>query len=148
MAKRGFDWKTFGLIAGATLLGAIWAYYNLASTEGSRAESQFRALIWTIFGTPFATFWGWFFARRRERWLALFVSFCIYFFSVFVAARVETLIVDRETAQAQGHVIYFHAVIIINLIAGLAAAVQRGLAADAEPAAEDGRVGELEGSAG
>jgi cytochrome bd-type quinol oxidase subunit 2 len=135
--ERRFDWKSFALIAGATLIGAVWAYYNLASTGGSRAESQFRALIWTIFATPFATFWGWFFARSRERWLAAFVSFCIYFFSVFVAARIESLIVDHEAAQAQGHTVYFHAVIVINLVAGLVVAVQRALRLPSEPVATD-----------
>jgi hypothetical protein len=132
---RRLDTKTLLWIALATLLGAAWAYYNLWSTGGDRSESQFRALIWTIFATPFATFWGYFFARRRERWLAAFLCFCIYFFSVFVAARVESLIVDRATAQAQGHTIYFHAVIVINLLAGLILAVQRALTPQAEPAA-------------
>lgn len=136
---RRFDWATFGWIAGAALLGAAWAYYNLASTGGSRAESQFRALIWTIFATPFFTFWGWFFARRGERWLAAFVCFCIYFFSVFVAARIESLFLDRGSAAAAGHTIYFHTVIVLNLVAGMAVAVQRALAPPTTQKAGDPR---------
>lgn len=124
---RRLDTKTLLLIGGTTLLGAAWAYYNLASTGGDRSESQFRALIWTIFATPFATFWGWFFARKHERWLAAFVCFCIYFFSVFVGARIESLLVSRDEAQAAGHTIYFHSVIALNLLAGLIAAFQRAL---------------------
>ncbi len=86
MEKR-FDIRTFLLIFGAALVGAAWAYYNRIQVTPPYHEDEYRELVWIIFATPFALFWGWFFARRHERWWAAFVCFCIYFFSPFVAAR-------------------------------------------------------------
>jgi hypothetical protein len=139
---KRFELRTFILILGAALLGAAWAIYNRGLTNPPNApEREFRPLVWVIFATPFATFWGWFIARRAERWWAAFVCFCIYFFSPFVAARYESCTVLQghfslsdcflNTAQAQeaannsGHVIYFQAVVIVNLLAALAVALHR-----------------------
>ena len=143
MTKR-FDLRTFLLIIGAAALGAVWAIYNRNLTAPPYDPGgEFRPLVWVIFATPFATFWGWFLARRAERWWAAFVCFCIYFFSPFVAARYESCTVLQgsfslsdcflATAQAQeqannsGHVIYFSAVVIVHLIAALAVALHRAL---------------------
>jgi len=143
MARR-FDLRAFVLIMGAGLLGAAWAIYNrgLANPPYDLSREA-RPLVWVIFATPFATFWGWFVARRAERWWAAFVCFCIYFFSAFVAARYESCTVLQghfslsdcffATAQAQeaanrsGHAIYFQAVVIVNLLAVLAVALHRAL---------------------
>src|SRR5690348_1458303 len=143
MNKR-FDLRTFILISGAALFGAAWAIYNRSLTDYPYDLSKdARPLVWVIFATPFATFWGWFAARRSERWWAAFVCFCIYFFSVFVAARYESCTVLQgrfslgdcffATAQAQeqannsGHVIYFSVIVIIHLMAALAVALHRAL---------------------
>ncbi|HWQ12183.1 MAG TPA: hypothetical protein VNL77_05250 [Roseiflexaceae bacterium] len=143
MALPRFDVRTFLLIFGAACAGAAWAVYNRGLTSPPYDESQIRPLIWIIFATPFAMFWGWFVARPAERWLAAFVCFCIYFFSAFVAARYETCTVvhgafnliscfaDTERAQELagqiGHRIYFESVTVIHLAAALATALHRAL---------------------
>lgn len=149
--KIAFDLRTFILIFGAALLGAAWAYYNRTLTAPPYPDRQLRALIWVIFATPFATFWGWFLARRSERWWAAFVCFCVYFFSVFIAARYESCAVAQEgfslgacftatsqaqaAAQANGHQIYFASIIILHLLAALVIALQRALSRSTMPAA-------------
>ncbi|HEU5100205.1 MAG TPA: hypothetical protein VFU22_14350, partial [Roseiflexaceae bacterium] len=85
-----FDIRSFILIFGAALLGAAWAIYNRGLVPSLPLQAQLRAQTWVIFATPFATFWGWFFARRYERLWAAAICFCIYFFSPFVAARYES----------------------------------------------------------
>jgi len=149
MARR-FDAWTFVLIMGAALLGAAWAIYNRGLTSPPYDLSrEAQPLVWVIFATPFATFWGWFVARRAERWWAAFVCFCIYFFSSFVAARYESCTVlqghfslsdcffattqAQEAANSSGHVIYFQVVVIIHLLAALAVALQRALSRSTIP---------------
>mgnify|MGYP001243176483 CR=1 FL=1 len=124
MTKR-FDTRTALIIVGLTILGAAWAYYNYVATGGRRDESVLRALVWAVFATPFATFIGWLIARPREGWLAAYICFCIYFFTTFVAARIESFFYDATAAEVAGHPIYFPGVIIINFIAALVAAVWR-----------------------
>lgn len=138
-----FDTRTFLLIFGAACIGAVWATYQRSTTAPPYGEAQIPALIWTVFATPFAMFWGWFVARREERWRAAFVCFCIYFLSIFAAARYETCVVvhgsfnlvscfvDAEQAQAlanaSGHRVYFESIVAIHLIAALVTALQRSL---------------------
>jgi hypothetical protein len=138
-----FDLRTFILIVGAALLGAAWAIYSRGRVPALDPEAQLRAQVWVIFATPFATFWGWFVARRGERLWAAAICFCIYFFAPFVAARYESCAVvwsqfgaagcfsataaAREAARASGHTIYFGAIVIIHLLAALAVALQRAL---------------------
>src|SRR5215217_4289533 len=126
-----FDIRTFILILGAALIGAAWAIYNRGLALP--LLGQLRAQTWVIFATPFATFWGWFFARRGERLWAAAVCFCIYFFAPFVAARYESCAVvwarygplgcftatneARDAAKQAGHMIYFQAIVIIHLLA-------------------------------
>lgn len=142
--NRHFDIRTFILIMGAALIGVVWAVYNRGlAAPPYDPSSEFRPLVWVIFATPFATFWGWFAARRAERWWAAFVCFCIYFFSPFVAARYESCTVlqgrfslsdcflataqAQEAANASGHIIYFQVIVIIHLLAALAVALHRAL---------------------
>jgi len=144
-----FDLKTFILILGAALLGAAWAIYNRGLVPALGYDDQLRAQTWVIFATPFAMFWGWFFARRGERLWAAGVCFCIYFFAPFVAARYESCAVvwaqygplgcftatneARNAAQASGHVIYFQAIVIIHLLAALVVALRRALSRSTIP---------------
>ena len=138
-----FNIKTFILILGASLLGAAWAIYQRGLVPALGYDDQLRAQTWVIFATPFATFWGWFFARRGERLLAAAVCFCIYFFAPFVAARYESCAVvwsqfgalgcftatneAREAAKQAGHVIYFQAIVIVHVIAALVVALRGAL---------------------
>jgi cytochrome bd-type quinol oxidase subunit 2 len=142
--KRSFDWRTFGLMLGAAVLGALWAYYNLAATGGDRGEDQLQRLVWAIFGSPFALFIGWVVARRAEVWLAAFASFCVYFFTVFVAARFESLLMTADQAKDSGHVLYFQAAIVLHVLAALALAVWR--ARQPAPAPAEPRQPALEGA--
>ncbi|MBC8076936.1 MAG: hypothetical protein H7Y32_12730 [Chloroflexales bacterium] len=130
--QKKIDWRTAAIIVGVALLGAAWAYFQYRTTFGPageplRGEQQLRPLVWTIFATPLATFIGWTIARRREVWLAAGVCFCIYFFSPFVGARIESLVLDATDAAQIGHVVYFQAVIVLNLLAAVAVAAWRAL---------------------
>jgi len=146
---RRLELRTFLAIFGAALLGAAWAIYNRNLTNFPYGEGQLRPLVWVIFATPFATFWGWFFVRRAERWWAAFVCFCIYFFSPFVAARYESCTVVRgvfdlgdcftattqaqQAAAANGHQIYFSTIVVVHLLAALALALHRALSRSTMP---------------
>lgn len=157
MTSRSFDAKTFTVLFVPALLGAAWAVYQRGLTAPPYPSDQVSSLVWVIFAVPFALFWGWFFARPRERWLAAFVCFCIYFFSPFLAARYESCTItsgtfslvscfaDSQGAQdlagAAGHRIYFDAVVIIHVIAAAVTAVQR---ARARPTAAPGVVAAAE----
>lgn len=137
--RPAFDWRTFGVLVLAGVLGAAWAAYNLASTGGRRGEEQLQPLVWVIFATPFFLFIGWAIARRlHEIWLAAFTCFCIYFYTPFVAARIESLQMTAEQARDNGHMVYFQAAIAIHLLSTLVVAVWRARTpppAAAEPAA-------------
>jgi|SRR4051794_19629761 hypothetical protein len=145
-----FDMRTFILIFGAALIGAAWAIYNRGLVPLLPLEGQLRAQTWVIFATPFATFWGWFIARRAERVAAAAICFCIYFFSPFVAARYESCAVvwpqygpagcftatgaARDLAAAGQHAVYFQAIVIVHILAALAVALQRALSRSRMPA--------------
>jgi hypothetical protein len=145
-----FDLRTFILIFGGALLGAAWAVYNRGLVATLDPEPQLRAQVWVIFATPFATFWGWFVARRTERLWAAAICFCIYFFSPFVAARYESCAVvwaqygaagcftatseARDIANQTAHMIYFQAIVVIQVLAALAVALQRALSRSTMPA--------------
>lgn len=144
MGTTRFDWRTFLLIFGVALVGAAWAIYNRGLANPPYSEAEFRPLVWVIFATPLALCIGWWIARPGERWWAAFVSFCVYFFSPFVAARYEscTVVTGRfdvlacftRTAEAQtlannnGHLIYFQAILVVQVIAALVVALHRALA--------------------
>lgn len=144
-----FDLKTFILIFGAAALGAAWAIYNRTIAPTVSVETRMRAHVWVIFATPFATFWGWFIARRAERLWAAAVCFCIYFFAPFVAARYESCAVvwaqfgaagcftateqAREAARLGEYAIYFQAIVVVHLLAALAVALQRALSRSTIP---------------
>lgn len=114
------------MIASA-LVGLAWATYSFGSTGGERGEAQLQPLVWTIFATPFALFIGWTIARRSEVWLAAFACFCMYFFTPFVAARIESLVVTPEQARAMGHSVYFQAVLVLHALTAVGLAVWRAL---------------------
>lgn len=121
------DWRTLSLMLIAALVGAAWALFNFASTGGERGEAELRPLIWTIFATPFALFLGWTLARRTEVWLAALTCFCLYFFTVFVAARLESLALGPEEAAATHHTMYFTSVVWLHLASALVLALWRAL---------------------
>ncbi len=115
------------LIGGAALLGAAWASFNLLRAGGSGASGATVPLVWTVFATPFFTFWGWLIARRREGWQAAFVCFCIYFFAIFVGARLERLVLGAEAAAANAHALYYRLTLAAQVIACLVVAAQRSV---------------------
>ncbi|MCG8350165.1 MAG: hypothetical protein MI924_20560 [Chloroflexales bacterium] len=123
-----FHWRTFAFMFGALVLGAAWAAYNYYSTGGIRNDTVLRPLVWTIFAIPFGLFLGWLLARRSEWGQATFICFCLYFFSIFIAARIESLLVTTEQATAMGHALYFQTVMILQIIVGAGLAGWRALA--------------------
>jgi hypothetical protein len=148
MMRAKFDLRTLVVLGLASIVGAAWAIYQRSLTSPPYNEDQFRSLVWVIFAIPFALFLGWAIARRTERWWAAFTCFCLYFFSPFVAQRYESCTIVSSgfslsdcffaTAQAQelsaaaGHVIYFEAVVVIQLVAALLIALHRSLHVRAE----------------
>ena len=126
MRSRYFDRRSFGIIAAAALIGAMWAGFNLWRVGDSREPAVFHALIWIVFATPLTTFCGWVWARPRERWMAAFTCFAVYFFAIFAAARVERLVVGEDAAAAASHALYFRLALAFDLVGCLGAALQRG----------------------
>jgi cytochrome bd-type quinol oxidase subunit 2 len=135
--KQKFDMRTLAGMLGATLLGAAWAYYNYHSTGGQRGEDQLRPLVWTIFATPFVLFIGWVIVRRFELWKAAFACFSLYFFTPFVAARIESLLMSEQQARLSNHHTYFMLVMALHVVGGLALSVWRARDTTGPPREEE-----------
>lgn len=134
--SRRLDTRTLLIMLAALIVGVAWAAFNLASTGGARNDTTVRPLVWTVFAAPFALFLGWLAARRWELGLAAFCCFCLYFFTFFVAQRIETLFVDAETATANGHALYFNMVIAIHALVGAGLTIWRALTPRPMPVSE------------
>jgi hypothetical protein len=119
-----WDRRTFGLVMGAVVIGALWAGYNLWRFDFGRAGGDVRMLVWIVFATPFATFLGWVWARPREGWRAAFVTFVIYFFAIMVAARIERLVLGEDRAAATRHALYFELTLALDVVACLVVALR------------------------
>lgn len=124
---RRIDIRSFAMMLVAIAIGVAWAWYNYSSTGGARGESQLRPLVWTIFSTPFFFFIGWVIARWSELWRAAFTCFCLYFFTPFVAARIESLFMDTKEAAHSGHHLYFTMVMVLHAIVAVGLAIWRAL---------------------
>jgi uncharacterized membrane protein YbjE (DUF340 family) len=133
---RRLDTRILLIMLAALSLGVAWAAFNFASTGGVRNDTTVRPLVWTVFAAPFALFIGWLIARRYELGLAAFCCFCLYFFTFFVAQRIETLLVSAEAATANGHSLYFTTVIVIHSLIGGTLAVWRALSPRSMPPSE------------
>lgn len=125
--SRRFDLRTLAIMLTALVIGLAWAAFQLASTGGARNDSAVRPLVWTVFATPFALFLGWLAARRYELGLAAFCCFCLYFFTFFVAQRIESLFLSSEAATASGHSLHFNLMLAIHALAGAGLAIWRAL---------------------
>ncbi len=135
---RTWDRRAFACIVVAAVIGAAWAWFNLSRAGGNGFSAATGPLVWTVFATPFCTFWGWVLARRQEVWPALFVCFCIYFFGILIGARVERLALGAEAARASGHALYFQLTPAIQLGAGLLVALQRSVKRGTMPVSTQG----------
>lgn len=124
---RRIDTRTLAIMLTALAIGLAWAAFQLASTGGVRNDSTVRPLVWSVFAAPFALFLGWLAARRQELGLAAFACFCLYFFTFFVAQRIESLVLSPAEAAANGHALHFRLVLSIHALAGLALSLWRAL---------------------
>jgi hypothetical protein len=113
------------LILGLTAIGAAWAIYSLTLAGSVRDDTTVRPLVWAVFATPFAALIGWLIARPGEIGLASACCFSLYFFSFFIAQRIETVVRSPEQAAASGHSAYFWTMIGIHVIAGAGLAIWR-----------------------
>ncbi|MBX0328431.1 hypothetical protein K2Z83_12165 [Oscillochloris sp. ZM17-4] len=125
---RRIDPKTLGLMLLALIVGLSWAAYNLALAGPVRGEDTVRPLVWAVFAAPAALVIGWLIARPREIGLASACCFCLYFFSFFVAQRIESLLVTPDQAAASGHTTYFWVAIILHAFVGGGLAIWRARA--------------------
>jgi hypothetical protein len=125
--RNRIDTRTLGLMLAALAVGLAWAGYNLALAGAERSDATVRPLVWAVFAGPAALCIGWLLARRRELGLAAACCFSLYFFSFFVAQRIETVAVSPTQAAASGHQFYFIAVIGLHALIGLALTIWRAL---------------------
>ncbi|EFO80179.1 hypothetical protein OSCT_1981 [Oscillochloris trichoides DG-6] len=121
------DYKTLAAMILALVLGLAWATYNLNLAGAVRSDATVRPLIWAVFAGPFALFVGWLIARRHELALAAACCFGLYFFSFFVAQRIETLLVDPQQITASGHAFYFQTMLVLHALVGVALTTWRAL---------------------
>ncbi len=124
---RRIDTKTLGLMLAALAVGLAWAAYNLVLAGPVRGEETVRPLVWAVFAAPAALFVGWLVARRSELGLAAACCFCLYFFTFFVAQRVELLVLSPEQVAASAHAFYFWAVLALHAMVGAGLAIWRSL---------------------
>ncbi|ACL24156.1 conserved hypothetical protein [Chloroflexus aggregans DSM 9485] len=120
----------FVALAGGTgWVIALATYYPL--TENRNPE-VLRWLALVILATPLATFIGWVIVRRDEWRLAAACCGALYFFTPFVAARIETILAPDAARQTVGpHTVYFISVLTIHLIGVLGLVWWRGRSATA-----------------
>ncbi|WP_322511121.1 hypothetical protein [Chloroflexus sp.] len=121
------DSRTLLFIVLATLAG--WAIaaaaYNVVGDNRNPEVLRWLALV--ILATPLAILLGWVAARRDEWRLAAACCGALYFFTPFVAARIETILTPEAARQTAGpHWVYFTSVLALHLIGGLALAWWRG----------------------
>lgn len=117
----------------ALAIGLAWAGYNLNVAGPFRNDDVVRNLVWVVFAGPFALFLGWVIARRSEIGVAAFCCFCLYFFSFFVAQRIEGLLIGTEAARANAHALYFQLMLLIHGLGGLGLALWRARVAPGRP---------------
>ncbi|NJN19197.1 MAG: hypothetical protein HC822_24565 [Oscillochloris sp.] len=131
-----FDMRFFAIILVVTLVSAASAFYTFALTDGVRNDTTVRPLVWTIFAVPFLLFLGWWFLRRSEVWLAAFCCLGLYFFTPFVAARIETIIDPAQAVIIGGrHDIYYITVVILHSAVAAGLAFWRARSAPVAPVA-------------
>ncbi|NNJ12475.1 hypothetical protein EKD04_019295 [Chloroflexales bacterium ZM16-3] len=127
---RRIDLRTLGVMLIALAVGLAWAAYNLTQAGLVRDESTVRPLVWAVFAAPAALFVGWLIARRREMGMAAACCFCLYFFSFFVAQRIESLAVSPEQVATYVHSFYFWTVLVLHAIVGVGMAIWRAQSLD------------------
>lgn len=121
------DSRTLLLIVMATLIGWAVAVATYNTVGVNRTPEVLRWLALVILATPLAVFLGWMASRRDEWRLAAACCGALYFFTPFVAARIETILAPEAARQTVGpHTVYFMSVLALHLIGGLALAWWRG----------------------
>jgi hypothetical protein len=125
------DWRSALIMLGGLLLGVAWASYNLSVAGPVRSDATLRNLVWAVFAGPLGLFVGWLIARRHELGLAALSCFVLYFFSFFVAQRLEGLLIGAETARATAHMLYFQLMLGLHSLAGIGIILWRSLYTEA-----------------
>lgn len=121
------DYRTFFVIVLASLIGWIIAVAVYTQIGDNRSPELLRWLALVILITPLSGFLGWIAVRRHEWRLAAACCGALYFFTPFVAARIETIITPDAARQTVGpHTVYFVSVLALHLLGGLVLAWWRG----------------------
>lgn len=121
------DYRTFFAIVLASLAGWIIAVAVYTQIGDNRSPELLRWLALVILITPLSGLLGWIAIRRHEWRLAAACCGALYFFTPFMAARIETILTPDAARQTVGpHTVYFVSVLALHLLGGLVLAWWRG----------------------
>lgn len=114
-----FRIRLFLLAIVPPLLAALSALFAFDVSARLPVDQSLRALAWVVVATPTGMFLGRWLARRRDLGGAALWSFMCYVFSIFVAARLERLILGEPAT----HALYFRLAIVLQCLTALVAAL-------------------------
>lgn len=121
------DRRTLLSIGLAAIVGWVVAVATYTIVGDNRNPEVLRWLALVILATPLTIFFGWVIARRDEWRLAAACCGALYFFTPFIAGRIETILTPDAARQTVGpHTVYFISVLALHLIGGIALAWWRG----------------------
>ncbi len=108
-----------GLTIAGIVLGLIVALVARTAVQPNAAVDALAPNVWTVISVPLGFALGLLFSAPRRWPQALGWSGGVYFFSLFVAARLELLIRGAEAAQSSAHQLYFTLAPWVQLVGAL-----------------------------
>lgn len=112
-------WHTFGITIFGTAIGLAGALLARNATNFNQFSEELRSLVWMVVAIPLGTLLGGLAANLRHWTFTLGWVGVLYFLSVFVAARIERLMLGEQQASATKHVTYFTLIAIIQTLASI-----------------------------
>lgn len=114
------------LCVGGAALGLAGAYVARQAIIPNAGVEYLQPNVWAVIAVPLGLAIGAVAARPRFWPSAIAWSVAIYFVSLFIAARLERLLIGPEAALAEGHLLYFAIVPWVQFAGALALAWERG----------------------